>query len=47
MKIYNFWLTAFGESDPIFETISPLWGCVVEPGGEGVGGRGTIKVKRN
>jgi hypothetical protein len=43
MKIYNFWLTAFGESGPIFETASPRWGCVVDPGGEGVGGRGAIK----
>jgi hypothetical protein len=27
MKIYNFWLTAFGESGPDFETISPLFGA--------------------
>jgi len=27
MKIYNFWLTAFGESGPVFETTSPLVGA--------------------
>ena len=46
MKIYNFWLTAFGESGPVFETTSPPCECWVgEPGGEGVGGRGAIKIR--
>ena len=44
MKIYNFWLTAFGESGPDFETTSPLVKSrVVNLAGEGVGGRGAIK----
>ena len=48
MKIYNFWLTAFGESGARFlRRLLGLRGWVVEPGEGGVVGRGAIQAKAN